>query len=111
MHQIQMSTALWSQFRGNAKARSGREHLRGVQILSPDRHQRPGGTAVNDRTEKRGQDDAFTLHMQSSDKDSVYTVWYSVFFVLPVRNFPRGSVPNDSWKPGGHDGSGVAVGN
>lgn len=30
--------------------------------------------------------------------------------VLPVRYFPRGSVPNDSWKPGGHDGSGVAVG-
>lgn len=30
--------------------------------------------------------------------------------VFPVRHLPRGPVPTDSWKPGGHDGSGVAVG-
>lgn len=53
MHQNQ--TALWSQTRCDAKARSGRENLRGVQILPPDRHQRHCGTAVNDRTKKRGQ--------------------------------------------------------
>lgn len=30
--------------------------------------------------------------------------------VLLVRYFPRGSLSNDGWKPGSHDGSGVAVG-
>lgn len=29
---------------------------------------------------------------------------------IPVRDFPRRSIPNDSWKPGSHDGSGVVVG-
>lgn len=50
---------------------------------------------------------------QDSDKtkDKVDFPTCVLSSVLPVRHFPRGSVPNDSWKPGGHDGSGVAVGN
>lgn len=55
VHQNQVSTDPLSQTRCDAKAWSGRENLRGVQILPPDRHQRSRGAAVDDRTEKRGQ--------------------------------------------------------
>lgn len=48
--------------------------------------------------------------MQTERKISKIDGQVVVFLsVLAVRYFPRGSIPNDSWKPGGHDGSGVAV--
>lgn len=51
-----------------------------------------------------------TLRIHDEDTDERRKGHLIVFLsVFAVRHFPGGSVPNDSWKPGSHDSSGVAV--